>query len=200
MVEYIVMKHAPSTKQRMMETALQLFHQNGIHATTVDQVLEKSGTGKSQFYHYFKNKEGLVHAVLVGFYERLKSGNTLQKKVESWSDLKRWFQFFIDFQKSIQFERGCPLGTIGNDLTSEQQLLRQDVRLIFEFIKGSLGEFFLRMRERGDLSSHTDPQSLADFCITIMQGGLLLAKIKRESAPFENSVAHALKYLQSLRQ
>jgi TetR/AcrR family transcriptional repressor of nem operon len=199
MVEYIVMKYAPSTRQRMMATALQLFHQNGIHATTVDQVLEKSGTGKSQFYHYFKNKEGLVHAVLVGFYERLKSGNTLQKKVESWSDLKRWFQFFIDFQKSIQFERGCPLGTIGNDLTGEQQLLRQDVRLIFEFIKSSLAEFFLRMKERGDLSSHTDPQSLADFCITIMQGGLLLAKIKRESGPFENSVAHALKYLQSLR-
>src|SRR5262245_17840320 len=159
MLEYIAMKTAPSTKQRMLETALQLFHQNGIHATTVDQVLEKSDTGKSQFYHYFKNKEGLVHAVLVGFYDRMKSGHTVQKKVESWSDLKRWFQFFIDYQKSIQFERGCPLGTIGNDLTTEQQLLRQDIRLIFESIKGSLSEFFLKMRERGDLSPQSDPQS-----------------------------------------
>ena len=193
------MKTAPSTKQKMIDCALQLFHQQGIHSTTVDQILEKTQTGKSQFYHYFKNKEGLVHAVLVAFYDRIRSGKTVQKKVESWADLKRWFQFFIDYQKSIECARGCPIGTIGNDLTTEQELLRQDARLIFEFIKGSLADFFSRMRERGDLSANSNPQELADFCVTIMQGGLLISKIKRETTPFENSVSQALKYLNSLR-
>ena len=199
MVEYILMKEPPSTRQRMVESALQLFHQQGIHATTVDQVLEKSGTGKSQFYHYFKNKEGLIHAVLVNFYNLLRSGSVVRTRFESWSDLKKWFRFFIDYQKSIHHSRSCPVGTIGNDLTSDQELLRQDVRLIFECMKGSLTDFFSRMKERGDLPPQTDPQGLADFCFTIMQGGLLVSKIKRESAPFENSVAHAMRYLHSLR-
>jgi len=194
------MKEAPSTRERMVLCALQLFHKQGIHATTVDQVLEKSNTGKSQFYHYFKNKEGLIHAVLTYFYNGLKSGRVAQTKIESWSDLKKWFHFFMDYQKNIQFSRSCPIGTIGADLTHEQELLRQDVRLIFECMKSSLSDFFSRMKARGELAPQIDPHGLADFCFTIMQGGLLVSKIKREKAPFEHSVAHALRYLSSLRQ
>ncbi len=33
-------------------------------ALLIDQGLSKSGTGKSQFSHYFKTKDGLAHAVL----------------------------------------------------------------------------------------------------------------------------------------
>ncbi len=185
----------------MIGAALELFHQQGIHATTVDQVLEKSGTGKSQFYHYFKNKEGLIHSVLMSFYNRLRSnGSLVQTKIQSWKDLERWFQVFIDFQKSVSWTRSCPVGTIGSDLTGDQELLRQDVRLIFEFTKGTLADFFSMMKGRGELPADANPDTLADFCFTIMQGGLLVSKIKRESAPFENSVAHALSYLHSLRR
>ena len=55
------------------------------------------------------------------------------------------------------------------------------------------------MKGRGEIPAGADPESLADFCFTIMQGGLLVSKIKREIEPFENSVAHALTYLESLR-
>ncbi len=195
------MKGQLDTKDRMIAAALELFHRQGIHATTVDQVLEKSDTGKSQFYHYFKNKEGLIHSVLVVFYNRLKSnGNPVRTRIQSWEDLEQWFQSFIDFQKSVRWTLSCPVGTIGSDLTGDQELLRQDVRLIFEFAKGSLTDFFSMMKGRGELPADANADTLADFCFTIMQGGLLVSKIKRESAPFENSVAHALRYLHSLRQ
>jgi AcrR family transcriptional regulator len=44
-----------STKDRILAVALDLFHENGINATSVDDILEASGTGKSQFYYYFKD-------------------------------------------------------------------------------------------------------------------------------------------------
>jgi len=195
------MRERIATKERMIGAAMELFHLQGIHATTVDQVLEKSGTGKSQFYHYFKNKEGLIHSVLMTFYSRLTpNGGPVQTKIQSWDDLERWFQRVIDFQKSIRWTRSCPVGTIGNDLAEDQELLRQDVRLIFELTKKPLADFFSLMKGRGELPADANPDTLADFCFTIMQGGMLVSKIKRESAPFENSVAHALSYLQSLRR
>ncbi len=188
-----------NTRQRMVDTAQRLFHQQGIHATTIDQILAESNTGKSQFYHYFKNKEGLIHAVLTTFYSRLKTQNhVVSKRIESWMDLKQWFSFFIEYQRSIAFTKGCPVGTIGSDLTQDQELLRQDVRLIFEYTKGILADFFSLMIGRGELPAETNPNELADFCFTIMQGGLLVAKIKRESAPFENAVEHAMLYLQKI--
>ena len=58
------MDAAPKARQRMIDSALELFHQQGVNATSIDQILEKSETGKSQFSHYFKNKEGVVRAVI----------------------------------------------------------------------------------------------------------------------------------------
>src|SRR3954449_1649315 len=43
-----------NTKLRMIHAALDLFHRFGVNGTSVDQVLKKSKTGKSQFTHYFK--------------------------------------------------------------------------------------------------------------------------------------------------
>lgn len=189
-----------TTRLKMIETAFDLLHRQGIHATTVDEVLEKSGTGKSQFYYYFKSKEGLVHAVLQYFYELLKNNRLPGKHtIESWEDLENWFRFFITFQQEFHCERSCPIGTIGNDLSQDQELLRQDVRLIFQWMRHSLSRFFNSLKAKGEISASVDPDALADFCFTVMQGGLLVSKIQRESAPFENAVAHALTYLKSLR-
>lgn len=183
----------------MIRVALDLFHKKGVHSTSVDEVLTQSGTGKSQFYHYFKNKEGLIHAVLMHFYGLLKSNRApLKSKVESWQDLQEWFGFFLTFQKGTNCERSCPVGTIGNDLVNEQELLRQDIRLIFDLMSRSLVDFFNVLKGKKQLPAGTDPQALADFCFCIMQGGLLVGKVRREAEPFENSVSHALKYLKSL--
>jgi len=65
----------PDTKTRMILSAFDLFHQQGVSATSVDEILEKSDTGKSQFYHYFSNKAGLERAVeqALHFLEKLKN-------------------------------------------------------------------------------------------------------------------------------
>jgi len=180
----------------MVKVAFDLFHRQGIHATSVDQVLEASQTGKSQFYYYFKNKEGLIHAVLEAIYERLKTHQTPYKsKIESWPDLEGWFNHFLKFQQVTNCERSCPVGTIGGDLENGQQLLRQDARLIFDLMSRSLVDFFQQLKGRNQLRAGCEPQALADFCFTVMQGGLLVGKVRRETAPFENSVHHAMQYL-----
>src|SRR5262245_32930759 len=47
------------TRRLILAAATDLFHKQGVSATSPDQVIEASGTGKGQFYHYFRNKEGL---------------------------------------------------------------------------------------------------------------------------------------------
>lgn len=185
-----------STRTRMVRAAMDLFHRKGIHATSVDQVLEASNTGKSQFAYYFKTKDGLIHAVLQQYYSGLKSNHAPHKtKIESWADLEEWFERSIRFQEATKCERSCPVGTIGGDLSSEQELLRQDARLLFDLMNRSLVDFFNTQKGKGRLRKGYDPQSLADLCFCIMQGGLLVGKIRRESQPLKNAVAHAIQYL-----
>ena len=50
-------------------------HANGVAGTTIDQVIEASGTSKSQLYHYFADKDALVAAVI-----KMQSARVLERQ------------------------------------------------------------------------------------------------------------------------
>ena len=59
-----------TVKQRIIETALDLFQQKGYHGVSVDEIVEKAGTSKGGFYHNFKAKDTLlyeIHAVFISY-------------------------------------------------------------------------------------------------------------------------------------
>lgn len=45
---------AKSVKGRIVEAAWQLFYEKGYNGTTVDDIIDLSGTSKGSFYYYFK--------------------------------------------------------------------------------------------------------------------------------------------------
>jgi hypothetical protein len=56
------------------------------------------------------------------------------------------------------------------------ELIRQDVSLIFEVIKNKLAAFFVKEKAKGKLANQADPERMADFRISSMQGGMLMGK------------------------
>ena len=80
------------TRLRIIRTAADLFHKQGARATSPDEIIEASRTGKGQFYHYFKSKEGLIHEVLQTYLDEIKKGGSRVKyEINSWKGLERWF-------------------------------------------------------------------------------------------------------------
>jgi AcrR family transcriptional regulator len=188
------------TRLKMVNAAIDLFHRNGVNGTSVDQILEKSGTGKSQFSHYFKTKEGLVGAALDQLYKMIIEGEAATNyEVKSWKDMDQWFRSHIDFQKSVSFERSCPIGTIGNDITSDQHHLRRGVIEFLRWSRTRLAQFFAERKSAGELPAKIKPEELADFCVAIMQGGMLLTKMTRDCEIYENAANQARAYIKSLR-
>jgi len=184
------------TRLRIIQTAADLFHKQGVRATSPDEIIEASRTGKGQFYHYFKSKEGLVHEVLQIYLDAIRGGTApIQHKISSWDNLEKWFLAQVDLQKSFGMTRGCPFGTIGNEVTEDDELIRQDLGLIFEVMKGKLAAFFIREKSQGRLSKNADTERMAGFCIASIQGAMLMGKIARSSRPVESAVREALTHL-----
>ncbi|QEN87696.1 TetR/AcrR family transcriptional regulator [Labrys sp. KNU-23] len=47
----------------LMSAAAELFIARGIEATTVDHIVARAGVAKGTFYHYFKTKTDVIHAL-----------------------------------------------------------------------------------------------------------------------------------------
>ena len=65
-----------SVKGRIVTAAWQLFYEKGYNGTTVDDIIELSGTSKGSFYYYFNTKDELLNTlsiILDDNYEVLKT-------------------------------------------------------------------------------------------------------------------------------
>ena len=64
-----------SVKGRIVSAAWRLFYEKGYNGTTVDDIIELSGTSKGSFYYYFNTKDELLNTlsmILDDNYEELK--------------------------------------------------------------------------------------------------------------------------------
>jgi AcrR family transcriptional regulator len=184
------------TRRQIVAAAGDLFHKQGVVATSPDQIIEASGTGKGQFYHYFKNKQGLVHEVLQTHLEEIRSGGgSLSYDITTWDELEQWFINQVVLQKRFRMTRGCPFGTIGNEVTENDELIRQDLSLIFEVAKAKIATFFVKEKASGRVDPKVREEQLADFCLATIQGAMLMGKVKRSSQVAESVVREAMAHL-----
>ena len=51
-------------KQLIMDTALELFAENGFHATTMSRVAKKAGVSKGLAYNYFESKQEILDEII----------------------------------------------------------------------------------------------------------------------------------------
>ena len=56
-------------KKKIMEAAWELFQEKGYTVTTVNEIIEKAGTSKGEFYYYFHAKDELLNS-LYYFFDR----------------------------------------------------------------------------------------------------------------------------------
>lgn len=76
-------------KEKIMETALELFAFSGFHATSISQIASKAGIAKGSVYHYFESKDVLLAEIFTSLYDELMSdftqnpGKPMQQK-DAW--------------------------------------------------------------------------------------------------------------------
>ena len=53
-------KTTRNTRGKIIDAAWKLFYRQGYDDTTVEEIIEESGTSRGSFYHYFQGKDGLL--------------------------------------------------------------------------------------------------------------------------------------------
>ena len=191
-------KPAVEMKVKMIRTATELFHEQGVKVTTPDDVVKAPGGTINQFYQYFHNKEGLIREVIRAEFEAVRSGRTpLPCEFASWRDLERWFLTYVELLKSFGMTRTCLFGKIVNEIAERDTLIRDELSAIFECMKGKMVDFFRKEKAEGRLVKDANEGSMADFSIATVQGAMLLGKVKKDCQPAEASVREALAHLKT---
>lgn len=95
-------------KQLIMENALQLFAEQGIEATSIQQITDKCGISKGAFYLSFKSKDELIIALIDYFMSEIVADIEQVVSADRPHSLllyDYYFQTFSTFKKHAHFAR-----------------------------------------------------------------------------------------------
>jgi AcrR family transcriptional regulator len=188
-----------ASRERLVEAAAQSVVDHGIHQMRLDEVLAAAGSSKSQMYHYFEDRDGLVAAAVeYRCAEVLASLAPAFEGVDSMRGLAVVLDGFAD-QYAHQLA-GCPIGTLASELTSGPEPARRAVVEAFASWETFLAQALTRIRERGELKPDGDPATLATGLLAALEGGMFLSQVRRDPAPLRAALTAALGYVASLRQ
>ena len=164
----------PRVRDRIFETASDLFYRHGIRAVGVDAIAHEAGTNKMSFYRSFPSKDDLVAEYLrdqeSGYFawwdEMIApyAGNPrrqLEALFEGYLDLAR---FKAKADSGCKTSRGCALGNAAVEIPENNELLGGIVHAYKTEIRKRLRKLAREVGAR-------DSESLGDALMLLMEGG-----------------------------
>lgn len=99
-------KNTRNTRSRIVSAAWKLFYEQGYDDTTVEEIVEESGTSKGSFYHYFSGKDALLSSLSDLFDDKYQELiPTLEKDMDSFEKLMYLNQeLFLMIDNSVSLD------------------------------------------------------------------------------------------------
>jgi TetR/AcrR family transcriptional repressor of nem operon len=186
-----------ATRNRVLDAAAALVFEHGVAGTTLDDVRAAANVSKGQLYHYFADKEDLVHAVIDRTIQQVLDAQPRLLDLSSWAAIAAWFDDLVQLQVDRHAVGGCPIGSLAGELAETDEQARTELAAGFDRWEAPLREGLRQMQAGGQLMRGADPARLATATLAAIQGGLVLTQTRRDPQQLRIALDAAYAYLRS---
>jgi len=188
MLDNIPRKSA-DTRERLLELAESAVLAKGFAATSIDELIAAAGISKSGFFYHFKDKGELAKGLLVRYLEQDRQ--LLEDIFRRGDDLNEdpLHGFLVGLKLFAEMLADLPQvhpGCLAASFAYQDQLFNDEVRkLNAEGMLAWRTRFRERLRiiaERYPPRHEVDLEALADTASTLVEGGLILGRVLRDTA------------------
>lgn len=178
------MRHTKDTRTRLIDSAIELFHDRSYNAVSVQQLCEHADVRKGSFYHFFPTKRDLALEAVSELQERVRTSiwePLFREEITPEERLERVFNEACEYFSPPRdgAMSGCPFGNFAAELSTQDEAMRRRVEEVFEMLTGYFERAIRESMEAGDLSGIA-PRQTAEEILAYFQGTFLVAKAKND--------------------
>ncbi|MFK0281317.1 TetR/AcrR family transcriptional regulator [Streptomyces sp. NPDC090499] len=171
-----------ATRRRIVEGAAEVLREQGVGSATLEDVMARTGTSKSQLFHYFpEGKDELLLAVARFEAEQvLEDQQPYLGRIESWEDWARWRDVVIT-RYEAQGDT-CPLGSLFLQVGRSTPGARAIVVELMQRWQEYLAAGIRAVRAAGGPRAEADVDTRAAALLAAIQGGVSILLSTGDSA------------------
>jgi len=173
--------------------AMELFWVQGFEATSVRDLSQHLGIGQGSLYAAFGDKDGLYRAALEHY--RMTLAAEALRSLEEGADARSAIREMLVERIRIAAGdggRGCLAVNAVCERLPQDAATRRAVRDMQDATRDALAEVLRVASTRGEIAVRCDPETLAAFLVTFLNGLLVTSKITPDARALESLVEVAL--------
>ena len=174
-----------------MQVAQELFFKQGLKATGINEVIEKSGVAKATFYNHFPTKEDLGHAYIRSMKEAEIA--YLDKFVAAKTGTVDRFLAVIESMGPWLIDtefRGCPFINLASEVPDAKSPLRKEGIEVYDYAREKVIQLAAELITSDSRKyGHLKAEDLTNDYMTLLAGAIAQAELYHAVWP----VDHALK-------
>ncbi len=148
-------KSTRNTRGKIIDAAWKLFYRQGYDDTTVEEIIEESGTSRGSFYHYFQGKDDLLSTLADVFdrkYEELSE--TMDPEMDRFEQLMYLNrELFTMLENSISLDLAARLYSSQLITRGDKSLLDHN-RTYYRLLRQIVLQGQTRGELRGDITAN----------------------------------------------
>ncbi|HEV8019155.1 MAG TPA: TetR/AcrR family transcriptional regulator [Steroidobacteraceae bacterium] len=191
----------PETRERILRTAFQLFHEQGFHATGIATIVREAGINPGSLYHFFDSKDQLLLQVLefaIGYLEPAVMAPVERRTSDPFERIFALLAQYREGMVASGCRMGCPIGNLALEVSDSNPEARDLIHRNFQNWASRVAGWLTEAGQR--LPKQLDRAQLARFVLTVMEGGLMQARAANDLRPFDEAVAVLRQHLELLRR
>jgi AcrR family transcriptional regulator len=184
-VEQTLTRKGAATRQRIVEGAAAEIRERGVLRTTLDDVMARTRTSRSQLFHYFPDgKDALLLAVARHEADRVLADQQPHLgDLSTWAAWQNWRDALVERYRA-QGEH-CPLATVNSELGRNSPGAQAVSRELMHRWQGEIADGIRRMQATGDVDPALNATRSAAALLAGIQGGVLLLLTTGSTVPLE---------------
>ncbi|MFF4470223.1 TetR/AcrR family transcriptional regulator [Streptomyces sp. NPDC001599] len=161
-----------ATRRRIVEGAAAVLRERGVASTTLDDIMARTATSKSQLFHYFPagKDELLVEVARFEADQVLEDQQPQLGRLDSWEAWQEWRDVVIE-RYETQGDQ-CPLGSLFLQIGRSTPGTRAIVVELLRQWQESLAAGIRSLQASGRLPADLDVETRAAALLTAIQGGV----------------------------
>jgi len=168
------------TRLNIVAKAAVVFNQRGFEGSSMQDIVEAVGLEKGSIYGHFSSKEELAleafdFAWADTVQKRMGNLDTVNHAVDK---LKLHVDNYVD---TPSFSGGCPLLNTAVDADDGNLALRDRARKAMRGWEEALVNIVIEGQQRGEVRLEVQPQSIATFLISTLEGATAVSRIDKRS-------------------